>query len=41
MVNDDDAFVNEFVRMANLLPRNGLIVDVRGNGGATSSVPSA
>ena len=33
MVNDDDAFVNEFVRMANLLPKNGLIVDVRGNGG--------
>jgi hypothetical protein len=33
MVNDDDAFVNEFVRMANLLPKNGLIIDVRGNGG--------
>ena len=32
-VNDDDAFVNEFVRMAGLLPKNGLIIDVRGNGG--------
>jgi peptidase S41-like protein len=33
MVNDEDAFVAEFVRMAGLLPRTGLIVDVRGNGG--------
>ncbi|HEY1913052.1 MAG TPA: S41 family peptidase [Vicinamibacterales bacterium] len=33
MVNDEDAFVAEFVRMAGLLPQNGLIVDVRGNGG--------
>ena len=32
-VGDDEAFVNEFVRMAGLLPKNGLIVDVRGNGG--------
>jgi hypothetical protein len=33
MVNEDDAFVNEFVRIASLLPKNGLIIDVRGNGG--------
>ena len=33
MVDDENAFVDEFVRMAGLLPRNGLIVDVRGNGG--------
>jgi len=33
MVNDEDGFVAEFVRMAGLLPRTGLIVDVRGNGG--------
>jgi hypothetical protein len=32
-VADDDAFVSEFVRMAGLLPQNGLIIDVRGNGG--------
>ncbi|GLZ28923.1 hypothetical protein Lesp02_11130 [Lentzea sp. NBRC 105346] len=32
-VNDPDAFVQEFVRLAALLPQNGLIVDVRGNGG--------
>lgn len=32
-VNNADAFVNEFVRIAGLLPQNGLIVDVRGNGG--------
>jgi len=32
-VGDEDAFVAEFVRMAGLLPQNGLIVDVRGNGG--------
>ena len=33
MVNDADAFVREFVRIARLLPPSGLIVDVRGNGG--------
>jgi Peptidase family S41 len=33
MFDDENAFVAEFVRMANLLPRTGLIVDVRGNGG--------
>ena len=32
-VNDPDAFVAEFVRLIGLLPQNGLIVDVRGNGG--------
>ena len=32
-VPDQDAFVAEFVRMADLLPKTGLIVDVRGNGG--------
>jgi hypothetical protein len=32
-VNDPDAFVEEFVRLIGLLPQNGLIVDVRGNGG--------
>jgi hypothetical protein len=32
-VNDPVAFVNEFVRLLGLLPQNGLIVDVRGNGG--------
>ena len=32
-VNDPQAFVNEFVRLIGLLPQNGLIVDVRGNGG--------
>lgn len=32
-VDDADAFVEEFVRLAELLPQNGLIVDVRGNGG--------
>jgi peptidase S41-like protein len=32
-VNDPDAFVREFVRLIELLPQNGLIVDVRGNGG--------
>jgi hypothetical protein len=30
-----DAFVAEIVRIARLLPQNGLIVDVRGNGGGT------
>ena len=32
-VDDPDAFVAEFVRIIELLPRTGLIVDVRGNGG--------
>src|SRR5262249_43611450 len=32
-VNDAEAFVNEFVRLAELLPQDGLIVDVRDNGG--------
>ncbi|MDX3662046.1 S41 family peptidase [Streptomyces sp. ID05-26A] len=32
-VDDPDAFLAEFVRLANLLPQNGLIVDVRDNGG--------
>ena len=32
-VNDPDAFVTEFVRLVEALPRSGLIVDVRGNGG--------
>jgi len=32
-INDAEVFVNEFVRLLNLLPKNGLIIDVRGNGG--------
>jgi C-terminal processing protease CtpA/Prc len=32
-VDDPDAFVREFVRLLGLLPPNGLILDVRGNGG--------
>jgi hypothetical protein len=32
-VEDPDAFVDEFVRLIGLLPQNGLIVDVRNNGG--------
>ena len=32
-VNDPDAFVAEFVRLVELLPQEGLILDVRGNGG--------
>jgi Peptidase family S41 len=32
-VDDPAAFVEEFVRLTGLLPQNGLIVDVRGNGG--------
>jgi hypothetical protein len=32
-VPDDTTFVEEFVRIAGLLPQNGLILDVRGNGG--------
>ena len=33
MVNDPNAFVAEFTRIARLLPQTGLIIDVRGNGG--------
>ena len=32
-VNDPQAFVEEFIRLAGLLPQAGLIIDVRGNGG--------
>ena len=32
-VNDPAAFIDEFTRLAELLPQDGLIVDVRGNGG--------
>jgi hypothetical protein len=32
-VRDADAFVQEFIRLAELLPQNGLIIDVRDNGG--------
>ncbi|NEP87557.1 MAG: peptidase S41 [Okeania sp. SIO2C2] len=32
-VNDPEAFINEFIRLVELLPQNGLILDVRGNGG--------
>ena len=32
-VTDANAFVAEFVRLAELLPQNGLIIDVRDNGG--------
>ncbi len=32
-VNDPAAFVAEFVRLVELLPQEGLILDVRGNGG--------
>jgi hypothetical protein len=32
-VNNADAFVNEFVRLVGQLPQDGLIIDVRGNGG--------
>jgi len=32
-VRDADVFVDEFVRLAEQLPDNGLIIDVRGNGG--------
>src|SRR5947209_5288664 len=31
-VADPDRFVTEFVRIMTLLPQNGLIIDVRGNG---------
>ena len=33
LVPDPDAFVAEFVRLASELPRRGLVLDVRGNGG--------
>jgi C-terminal processing protease CtpA/Prc len=35
MVDDDDQFVNEFLRLITLpaMPQDGLIIDVRGNGG--------
>lgn len=33
LVLNDVAFVNEFIRIASLLPQKGLILDVRGNGG--------
>ena len=32
-VNDVDEFIAEVVRILDLLPQNGLIIDVRGNGG--------
>lgn len=32
-VDDPQAFIKEFIRLVELLPQNGLIVDVRGNGG--------
>lgn len=32
-VQPADAFVAEFIRLLSALPRNGLIIDVRGNGG--------
>jgi hypothetical protein len=32
-VDDPDAFVAEFIRLVDQLPDNGLILDVRGNGG--------
>ncbi len=33
MVSDENAFLSEAIRLLALLPQNGLIVDVRGNGG--------
>ncbi|MGH9938949.1 MAG: S41 family peptidase [Blastocatellia bacterium] len=30
-----NAFVNEFIRLVSALPQNGLIIDIRGNGGGT------
>lgn len=33
MVGNVDAFVSEFCRLVSLLPQDGLILDVRGNGG--------
>ncbi len=32
-VNNPDAFIAEFARLVELLPQDGLIIDVRGNGG--------
>jgi hypothetical protein len=32
-VDNDGKFLSEFIRLAKLLPQNGLIIDVRGNGG--------
>jgi hypothetical protein len=32
-VSDDESFVAEFIRLAQALPQQGLIIDVRGNGG--------
>ncbi len=32
-VDDPEGFIDEFIRLAGQLPGNGLIVDVRGNGG--------
>ena len=32
-VDDDQAFISEFMHIVKMLPKNGLIVDVRGNGG--------
>ena len=32
-VDDPSAFVEEFIRLTELLPQSGLIIDVRGNGG--------
>ncbi|HLL46189.1 MAG TPA: S41 family peptidase, partial [Longimicrobiaceae bacterium] len=32
-VSDPDAFVQEFIRLLGLLPQDGLLLDVRGNGG--------
>ena len=32
-VPDDTVFVEEFIRILDLIPQNGLILDVRGNGG--------
>ncbi|MEL6555906.1 MAG: S41 family peptidase [Cyanobacteria bacterium J06621_11] len=32
-VRDPDAFIDEFIRLAELLPQQGLIIDMRSNGG--------
>ncbi|HZQ09545.1 MAG TPA: S41 family peptidase, partial [Anaerolineae bacterium] len=37
LVADAEYFVNEFVRIAGMLPQNGLIIDVRGNPGGLIS----
>lgn len=34
-VNDADGFVQEFIRLLELVPEDGLILDVRGNGGGS------